>query len=137
MIYSFGNSPLSLLFIETDYSWIYMYAYIWSLCAYPHIIHIGVTRRSNKKQKQPSDKNILTTICSCAQKPKENTLRKNRHVIAFFSKPKHFSNSYPRGDCSASSCGHFDTPPDLPAPPKRSPERFKNRQFYGPKTIRN
>ena len=89
------------------------------------------------KTKQPSDKNIVTTICFCAKKPRENTARKNRHIIAIFVETKNFWRSYPRGDCSASLWGHFDTPADLLASSQPSPGRVKNRDFYGPKTTKN
>ena len=62
MIIFLWNSPLPLLFIEPESSWIYMIVCIWSLHAYhqadTHIIHIGVTDVVTKI-KQPSDQNVI------------------------------------------------------------------------------
>ena len=78
-----------------------------------------------KKQKQPSDKNAFNNNLFSAKKPKENFVRKNRDIFAIFSKTKNFRDPYPRGDCSASPWGHFDTPPDLLAPSQPSSGRSK------------
>ena len=101
MIIFLWNSPLPLLFIEPESSWIYMIVCIWSLHAYhqadTHIIHIGVTDVVTKI-KQPSDKeNYILTTFSVLKNQRKTTCFKNVIKTRFSQKRNKFRIPTPGG----------------------------------------
>ena len=110
MIIFLWNSPLPLLFIEPESSWIYMIVCIWSLHAYhqadTHIIHIGVTDVVTKI-KQPSDKeNYILTTFSVLKNQRKTTCFQNVIKTRFSQKRNKFRIPTP-GGLFSSSRGSF------------------------------